>query len=70
MLEFRTMSSGWRTIWRWTWVGSPGRVLKQELGGQIAKLVGGLPDGGEGHYPVGGEVDVVVADEGDVIGAP
>lgn len=45
-----------------------GGVLEEQLGGAVAQFVGGLPDGGQGHDPVGRKVDVVVADQGYVVG--
>src|ERR1700679_3853854 len=38
--------------------------FQEELGGGLAEFVLGLADRGQGHGRVGGEVDVVVADDG------
>ena len=40
--------------------------FQEELGGGLAELVLRLADRGQGHGGVGGEVDVVVADDGQV----
>ncbi len=49
-------------------LGGPVGLLKQELGGRPPELVLRLADRGERHGRGGGELDVVVADHGQVPG--
>jgi hypothetical protein len=47
-----------------------GRLLQEEFGGGAAQLTAGLADRGERDRGRGGEVDVVVADDGEVVRHP
>jgi len=49
-------------------LGGPVGLIEQEFGGRSSELVLRLPDRGERHRRVGGELDVVVADDRKVPG--
>lgn len=46
------------------------RLLQQQLRRELTHPDGGLPDGGERYGSGGGELDVVVADDGDILRHP
>ena len=47
-----------------------GELLREQLGGGTAQLLAGLAHRGQGHGRRRRELDVVVADDGHVVGHP
>ena len=52
----------------WSVVLDVVKLFEEQLGRSAAESLSGLGDGGQRHGGRGGELDVVVSDQGDVVG--